>query len=110
MRDYFYVEDGAAAYTFLAERLAADPELGGEAFNFSNDQPITVLDLTSMILKLMESNLEPDIRNEATNEIECQYLSSEKARTKLGWAPLFQLEQGLRLTIDWYRKLLEAGS
>ena len=110
VRDYFYVEDGAAAYTFLAERLAADPELGGEAFNFSNDQPITVLDLTSMILKLMESNLEPDIRNEATNEIECQYLSSEKARTKLGWAPLFQLEHGLRLTIDWYRKLLEAGS
>jgi CDP-glucose 4,6-dehydratase len=54
----------------------------------------------------MGSDLEPEIRNEATNEIECQYLSSKKARTRLGWAPMFQLEDGLRTTIEWYRKLL----
>src|SRR5947208_1022977 len=36
IRDYFYVEDGAAAYLALAEKLAADPSLRGEAFNFSN--------------------------------------------------------------------------
>jgi len=110
VRDYFYVEDGAAAYMFLAERLAADRDLRGEAFNFSNDQPITVLDLTKVILKLMGSDLEPEIRNEAANEIQCQYLSSKKARTRLGWAPLFQLEEGLQLTIDWYRRLLGSGS
>jgi CDP-glucose 4,6-dehydratase len=110
VRDYFYVEDGAAAYMFLAERLAANPDLRGEAFNFSNDQPVTVLDLTTMILKAMRSDLEPDIRNEAANEIECQYLSSGKARSTLGWAPLFQLDEGLKLTIDWYRKLLAANS
>jgi CDP-glucose 4,6-dehydratase len=53
----------------------------------------------------MGSDLKPDIRNEATNEIQCQYLSSVKARSRLGWAPLFQLQDGLKLTIDWYRKL-----
>ena len=37
VRDYFYVEDGAAAYMLLAEQLAARPELRGEAFNFSNE-------------------------------------------------------------------------
>ena len=110
VRDYFYVEDGAAAYMFLAERLATNPELRGEAFNFSNDQPITVLELATLILKLMGSDLRPDIRNEAANEIQCQYLSSNKARSQLGWAPLFQLEEGLRLTIDWYRALLESPS
>ncbi len=106
VRDYFYVEDGAAAYTFLAERLAENHDLIGEAFNFSNEQPVTVLELTQHILKLMGSDLEPDIRNEAGNEIRCQYLSAEKARQHLDWKPLFQLDEGLQLTIAWYRSLL----
>lgn len=110
VRDYFYVEDGAAAYAFLAERLAADRNLAGEAFNFSNEEPINVLDLTDKILRLMGSDLKPDVRDEATNEIRCQYLSAAKAREKLGWRPLFQLEDGLRLTIDWYRDLLGGNS
>jgi len=106
IRDYFYVEDGAAAYMLLAEQLAARPELRGEAFNFSNELQITVLGLTRQILALMKSDLEPDVRNEATNEIRHQYLSAEKARRMLDWSPLFTLEQGLRLTIEWYREFL----
>jgi len=110
VRDYFYVEDGAAAYTLAAERLAADRSLVGDAFNFSNEQPITVLDLTMLILELMGSELEPDVRNEATNEIRCQYLSAAKAREKLGWAPLFGLNDGLNHTVNWYRQFFQAGA
>jgi CDP-glucose 4,6-dehydratase len=108
VRDYFYVEDGAAAYTLSAERLAADRSLAGEAFNFSNEQPINVIEVTNLILKLMKSDLAPDIRNEATNEIRCQYLAAGKAREKLGWKPLFQMKEGLGLTIDWYRAFFAA--
>ncbi len=39
VRDYFYVEDGAAAYMLLAEQLHRRPELRGQAFNFSNRDP-----------------------------------------------------------------------
>ena len=95
VRDYFYVEDGAAAYMLLAEALAAGPELRGEAFNFSNEIQITVLDLVQRILELMDSDLLPEVRNEASNEIRHQYLSAEKARRVLGWQPLFTLEEGL---------------
>jgi CDP-glucose 4,6-dehydratase len=56
----------------------------------------------------MASDLRPDIKNEATNEIRCQYLSAAKAREKLGWRPMFQLDEGLRLTIDWYRSFFGA--
>lgn len=103
IRDYLYVEDGAAAYMLLAEKLAEIPSLRGHAFNFSNELQITVLDLVRRILRLMESKLEPDIRNEAQNEIRHQYLDAAKARRELGWEPLFELEDGLRRTIDWYR-------
>src|SRR5512145_3363716 len=42
IRDYFYVEDGAAAYMLLAEQLAVRPELVGQAFNFSNEIQVSV--------------------------------------------------------------------
>ena len=109
VRDYFYIEDGAAAYTLLAERLAADPSLRGQAFNFSNESQVTVLELAEKILGLMASELVPEVRNEASNEIRNQYLNSEKARTQLAWKPLFTLDEGLERTIRWYRDFLGAS-
>jgi len=106
VRDYFYVEDGAAAYMLLAERVAADAGLRGAGFNFSNELQITVSDLVGKILQRMNFGQEPDIRNEASNEIRHQYLSAERARSVLGWSPLFTLEEGLDRTIDWYRDFL----
>lgn len=103
VRDYFYVEDGAAAYMHLAEHLAKNPNIRGEAFNFSNEIQMTVSQIVEKILSLMGSNLRADIRNEASNEILHQYLSAEKARAQLGWHPLFDLEQGLEQTVDWYK-------
>src|SRR5207253_1191989 len=52
VRDYFYVEDGAAAYMLLAERLRTDASLHGVAFNFSNELQVTVLELVEAILNV----------------------------------------------------------
>jgi CDP-glucose 4,6-dehydratase len=106
VRDYFYVEDAAHANILLAENLAKDHNLRGEAFNFSNEQPLNALDVVDLILRLMQSKLEPEIRNEAKGEIRDQYLSAAKARKTLGWTPLFTVEDGLTRTIEWYRKFL----
>lgn len=102
VRDYLYVEDAARAYMMLAERLALDESLRGLAFNFSNESQLTVIDLVRRILERMGSKLEPEIRSEAVNEIRCQYLSAERARSLLQWAPLFTLDEGLARTIAWY--------
>ncbi len=107
IRDYFYVEDGAAAYMLLAEQLALRPELKGQAFNFSNEIQVTVREIVEKVIRLMGSNFKPEILNEASNEIRHQYLSAEKARRILNWSPLFNLEQGLALTIEWYRDFFE---
>jgi CDP-glucose 4,6-dehydratase len=110
VRDYFYVEDGVLAYLGLAERLAARRELAGEAFNFSNEIQVSVLDLVRQVLRLAgREDLEPDVRNEAQHEITHQYLSAAKARRLLGWQPEFSLTDGLRRTIGWYRGYLNGG-
>ena len=106
IRDYFYVEDGAAAYMLLAERLTADRGLRGMAFNFSNEIQITVLELVAKILAKMDSDLKPDVRNQVSNEVRHQYLSAERARKVLNWAPEFTLDEGLDRTISWYREFL----
>jgi CDP-glucose 4,6-dehydratase len=110
VRDYFYAEDGAAANMILAEALATRPELRGQAFNFSNEAQVTVLELVDRLLALMDSTLKPDIRNEATNEIRHQYLDATRAREALQWKPQFTLDEGLRRTIDWYKAFLETAA
>ena len=106
IRDYFYVEDGAIAYLTLAEALANNSDVWGQAFNFSNEIQISVLDIVKLILARMDSSLEPVIKNEASNEIRNQYLSAEKARKFLQWEPCFQLKEGLDRTIQWYKEYL----
>lgn len=104
VRDYFYIEDGAAAYITLAEAMASNPELGGQAFNFSNESEVTVLEVTQLILRLMGSSLQPEVRNHASNEIGYQALNAARARETLGWRPMFSLEHAMGQTIDWYRQ------
>jgi CDP-glucose 4,6-dehydratase len=104
VRDYFYVEDGAAAYMLLAEQLRCRPELRGLAFNFSNESEVTVIGLVRRILGAMHSELEPLVLNEASNEIRNQHLSASRAHRMLRWSPLFTLEEGLDRTIAWYRE------
>lgn len=106
IRDYFYVEDGAAAYMLLAEKLGENKNLFGQAFNFSNEIQVTVLELVERILKIMNSTYAPDVLCEATNEIRHQYLTAAKARKDLGWQSLFTLDEGLRRTINWYEEFL----
>jgi CDP-glucose 4,6-dehydratase len=105
-RDYIHAEDGVGAYLLLAEQLAGRPELRGSAFNFSNEEPTTVLEMVQRITRLMGSTLEPEVRNEATHEIRHQYLNAARARQELGWRPLYSLDRGLESTIQWYREAL----
>jgi CDP-glucose 4,6-dehydratase len=108
-RDYFYVKDGVAAYLALAEALAADPALAGEAFNFSNEQPLSVLEVARRILRLTgRADLAPKILNEASGEILHQYLDAGKARKKLGWKAKYSLEEGLKETLPWYQNFFQA--
>jgi len=106
LRDYLYVKDISRAYMRMAEQMN-DPEVRGQAFNFSPGRATSVLDMVGKIQDLMAcAHLEPDIQNTATGEIKDQYLSAEKAGRLLGWTPEYDLDSGLTETIDWYRAFL----
>ncbi len=107
IRDYFYVEDGVHAYLHLAEKMD-DREIPGEAFNFSNELQITVLELVRKIISLMgKENIEPKVLGIARNEIIHQSLSAQKARKMLDWSPKYTLDEGLKRTIRWYEHFLK---
>ena len=106
IRDYFYIEDAVKAYLLLAEKME-EKGLVGEAFNFSNEIQLTVLELVDKILKAMGSELKPRILNQGTHEIKHQYLSAEKARKLLDWKPDYSIDEGLEKTIEWYREFFQ---
>ncbi len=107
-RDYLYVEDVVDAYLALAEG-AERPEVRGQAFNFSPERPMSVLELTRLILDVMgRPDLEPVILNQAKAEIRDQYLDASKARRILGWSCKIPLREGLERTVKWYRDYLGA--
>ncbi len=106
VRDYIYVKDVSRCYMRTAERLA-DKKVQGQAFNFSLERPVTVLELVKVIQQLMNcQKIEPDVQNTASGEIRAQYLSAVWAHRVLNWQPQFTLEQGLAETIEWYRDYL----
>lgn len=102
IRDFMYVEDGVQASLELAEAMD-NPKILGNAFNFSYEQPIEVLKFVKLILRKMNSPIKPIVLGEKLNEVRDQYLSSKKARDFLHWKPKFTLDQGLDLTIEWYK-------
>ena len=103
LRDYIYVEDAASAYLRLAEKATVSGVILGEAFNISADTPRSTLEVARQVIKISGKPLEPQVLNEADNEIPEQYLDSEKIRRAIDWTPKFDLESGLMRTMKWYR-------
>ncbi len=106
IRDYIYIKDVIAGYMLLAENLQKK-EVQGQAFNFSTNNRISVLDLVKEITKIMQSPLQPDVQNNAKAEIKAQYLCSEKAAQLLAWKAQYDIKEGLRETIAWYTEFLK---
>ena len=103
IRDYVYIDDIVSGYIRIAELFRKD-KLSGEAFNLSDEKPMSVIKLLKEIerINICGGSLKYKIMNRAKYEIKEQYLSSAKARRTLGWKPRYSLERGLRKTMEWY--------
>ena len=105
IRDYLHVDDVVDAYLTLADASAGGA--AGEAFNFSDESPMSVLEIfRAACAAAGEPDREPLVLGEASDEIPAQYLDASKARSKLGWSARVSLAEGLSRTFDWYQGYL----
>ena len=106
-RDYIYATDGVSAYLTLARALSERDDLRGAAFNFGSNSPVSVLTLVEQILAACgRADLEPQVLNQAQNEIVNQSLDATKAERELNWRAEYDLARGLGETVEWYRGVL----
>lgn len=105
VRDYVYISDTVDAYLAIGKAIT-NSSVKGQAFNFGTGKQTTVREIVSGIIRLFGGGLEPIYLNKPGG-IQKQYLSFEKAKETLGWKPRVDLEEGLRRTIEWYRRYSE---
>jgi CDP-glucose 4,6-dehydratase len=108
-RDFLYVEDAASAYLAIVDGLDRD-DVRGEVFNAGGGRSHPVGEVVALIAKLSGTGVEPDVRGTGNpeGEIDRQYVDPAKIRERLDWKPAVGLEEGLALTLDWYREHPEA--
>lgn len=105
LRDYLHVDDVVTAYLRLSDAAESHK---GQGFNFSNESPLSVMDIYSACCEAAGMyELEPRILGRAIGEIRDQYLDASKARRELGWESTVDLAVGLRTTFSWYTALLQ---
>jgi CDP-glucose 4,6-dehydratase len=107
VRDYLHVDDVVDAYLTLGDGVRSGAVDPGEAWNFSDESPRTVMEIYEAVCIAAGAGGTPArVLDHAPGEIHDQWLSAEKARTRLGWKAGVDLASGLGRTIDWYRGLL----
>ena len=100
--DYLNIRDMTRGYLSLAENI---DNISGEAFNFGGGYPISVKDLVKLISRLFDGQEREPIFHGAKKEVPIRKcLDTSKATRVLGWQPSILLEDGLKETIDWYKR------
>lgn len=108
-RDFLYIEDAVDAQLLLAEKIAADESLYGEAFNFSYGEQLEVVSIVRQLMTIAGIHAEPVVENSVQAEIRHMHLSSAKAERILNWRPVVGFDEGLRRSVDWYLEYFREG-
>lgn len=103
IRSWCYIDDLVSGLLLCMERKEAI----GDFFNIGNPRgTITVSMLAQLVRKIANSSSVIRYVPKTYVDVELRIPSIEKARTKLGYQPVFDLPSGLKKTIEWYRERL----
>jgi UDP-glucose 4-epimerase len=97
--DFVYVDDVARANV-----LALASEVSDEVFNIASGVETNLNDLSRMLARVMERNVEPTYGPPRTvNAVPRRLASIGKAQRLLGFSAAVPLEEGLRRLVAWWR-------
>ena len=100
VREWLYVEDHCSGIEAILEK----GKIGETYFIGPDNEEVTNLELIKKILKLMNFGEEClEFVSDRPGHDQKYALDHSKITKELGWSPKFQLEESLRLTIDWYK-------
>ncbi len=86
-----------------ANILALDRGAGG-VYHVSTGIPVTINDLFRKLALLTDYKLAPNYGPARKGDVFRIALDNSRARRDLGWEPRMQLEEGLSLTVDYFRE------
>ncbi len=97
-RDMLHVADVATANIHALDRGA------GGVYHVSTGIPVTINDLFRKLALLTDYKLAPNYGPARKGDVYRIALDNSRARRDLGWEPRMQLEEGLSLTVDYFRE------
>jgi len=101
-RDFTYVQNVVEA-NLLACKV---PGIGGQVFNVACGERITVNSMLHQINKIVGVDISPVYAEPRSGDIKHSQADITRAREHLGYEPKVSFEEGLRATVEWYRKSL----
>jgi CDP-glucose 4,6-dehydratase len=99
--DFLYVDDAVEALLLMAEAMAAEDAMCGQAWNVAQDSPRAVAEVARLTWALM-GRTDSDLHILDNGGEESGRLEGAKARPLPGWAPRTEIIEGLEKTIRWY--------
>jgi len=99
IRDWLYVRDHCTAIEYVAKKGKK-----GEIYNVSGGNEIPNIEIVKKIISLLhkDESLIEHVEDRKGHDVRYS-LNSEKIRS-MGWKPRVNLEDGLRMTVEWYMK------
>jgi UDP-glucose 4-epimerase len=97
-RSFVYVEDLAVAHV-----LALAPVAHNRTYNLEANEPISIRQLAETIGELV-GDIEVTFGPSRPGDYRARRVSSERARSELGWSPKYDFAAGLARTLEWYRQ------
>lgn len=109
IRPWQFVLEPLSGYLLLGQRLLEGKKEFAEAWNFGPEESsaVTVKEVVDLVIKHWGSGNFIDLsnQNEKQHEAKLLMLDINKAKTQLGWKPLFSLDKTIQYTVEWYKQM-----